>query len=126
MFSRTTIRCVALLAAMVLGLAGCGGGGGGGGGGSAAAVPAISTLLEAEPNDTMATATPLEFGVAGVGDTITPMDTDYWVFFAEEGEVVSIELHGLTLDSLGWGVFCTSPRLRYRRTRRYPGARCLY
>ena len=112
MFSKIMIRCVALLPALVLGTAGCGGGGGGGGGGAASAVPVISTLLEVEPNDTPATATPLEFGVAGVGDTTTSMDTDYWVFFAEEGEVVSIELHGLTLDSVGWGVFCTSPRLR--------------
>ena len=103
---------LALLVTFGFGLAGCSGGGGGGGGVSATASAGIATRLEVEPNDLFDDATAVEFGVAGVGETSSPGDVDFWSFFGEAGQVFEIELHGLTLDSQGWAGACTSPRLQ--------------
>jgi hypothetical protein len=95
-----SLRRTALLAAFALATAACGGGGGSGGGGGGGLSELV--VLESEPNNTSAGATPLLVGQPGQGSLATVGDVDWWRLELARGEVLQVELFATRADHVRW------------------------
>jgi hypothetical protein len=98
-YIRRTLAVPLLLGSL---LAACGGGGGGGS-------PAVK--VEVEPNDTSATATPLNIGVVGTGDVDAAGDLDFWAVHANANTFVKIEVFGTRMDHSTWDTNANVPNI---------------
>jgi len=99
------IQYLAPLLALAFATAGCGGGG------SDNAFAGILVFLEAEGNDSSATANALPSGAAGSGTISVAGDLDFWSFFASAGDVIFVEVAGARLEQAAWDAACTVPEL---------------
>ncbi len=78
---------------------------------SASSAAILSPAAEAEPNDSVLTATALSASGAGSG-TIAAADLDFWSFSGTAGAVVQIEIYGTRLDQAGWLAAAAIPVMR--------------